>query len=298
MRPEPGAEEPRSPAALTSQLGASSLYYVVTGTLAVSTACVRLAAPCTSFFYYAVTGMLAVSALAPVLSRRVYRLHMAAGRVVEDCVIGGEQRSSPMTGGSDDEPISGIGVEAPRQTHAIERYRGRDRQQVDASRTENRLRPGPDLQRETEPALLDQQGDFPRCDGRYSDTSRSPRLLDHGPGGRAKPLVALHGPDQYVRVEQDHREADQSDAEAAGSKGSSYSSTVPRIIPMNAGSFSFDPGIGDNTATGRPRLVIVTGWPSLFISLMMRRHFALNSAAETCLAVISLSMSNVTRIYR
>ena len=89
-----------------------------------------------------------------------------------------------------------------------------------------------------------------------------------------------------MRVEQDHRRADQSDGEAAGSKGSSYRNTVPRIIPMNGGGCSSDAGIGDKTATGRPRLVTVTGRPSPFISLMMRRHLALNSVAETCLAAI------------
>lgn len=94
-----------------------------------------------------------------------------------------------------------------------------------------------------------------------------------------------------IGVEQDHRDADQSDGGAAGSNGSSYRNTVPRIIPMNGGSFSPSADTGDSTATGRPRFVIVTDPPSRFISLMMRRHLALNSAAGTCLAVIRFSPS-------
>ena len=94
-----------------------------------------------------------------------------------------------------------------------------------------------------------------------------------------------------MRIEQDHRNADQSDGGAAGSNGSSYRNTVPRIIPMNGGGFSPGPGTGDSTATGRPRFVIVTDRPSRFSSLMMRRHLALNSVAETCLATICLSPS-------
>ena len=46
-----------------------------------------------------------------------------------------------------------------------------------------------------------------------------------------------------------------------------------------------DAGAGDKIATGRPRLVIVTGSPSLPICLMMRRHVALNSAAPRILAI-------------
>ena len=106
----------------------------------------------------------------------------------------------------------------------------------------------------------------------------------HRLGPPAEPPIALRGPDQHMRIEQDHRNADQSDGGAAGSNGSSYRNTVPRIIPMNGGSFSPGAGTGDSTATGRPRFVIVTDPPSRFISLMMRRHLALNSAAGTCLA--------------
>ena len=66
---------------------------------------------------------------------------------------------------------------------------------------------------------------------------------------------------------QDHRKADQSEGEVAGSKGSSYFTTVPRINPINPECVSSDAGTGDNTATGRPRFVIVTAPPSRFISL-------------------------------
>ena len=37
-----------------------------------------------------------------------------------------------------------------------------------------------------------------------------------------------------MRIKQDHRKADQSEGEAAGSKGSSYFTTVPRITPINS----------------------------------------------------------------
>jgi len=96
-----------------------------------------------------------------------------------------------------------------------------------------------------------------------------------------------------MRIKQDHRKADQSECEVAGSKGSSYLTTVPRIIPINPERVSSGAGTGDNTATGRPRFVIVTASPSRFISLMMRRHLALNSAAGTCLVVIRSSLRGV-----
>ncbi len=67
-----------------------------------------------------------------------------------------------------------------------------------------------------------------------------------------------------MHVEQDHRNADQSDGGLAGSNGSSYRNTVPLIIPMNGGSFPSGTGTGDSTATGRPRFVIVTDPPSGF----------------------------------
>ena len=55
-----------------------------------------------------------------------------------------------------------------------------------------------------------------------------------------------------MRIKQDHRKADQSEGAGAGSKGSSYFTTVPRIIPMNAEYVSSDAGTGDSTATVSP----------------------------------------------
>ena len=75
--------------------------------------------------------------------------------------------------------------------------------------------------------------------------------------------------DNDMPLEQDYRKIDQSEGAVAGSKGSSYFTTVPRIIPMNAECVSSDAGTGDSTATGRPRFVIVTVSPSRFISLIM-----------------------------
>ena len=83
-----------------------------------------------------------------------------------------------------------------------------------------------------------------------------------------------------MRIEDDHLKADQSSAGTAGSSGSSYFSTVPRMLPMNDCVGPVDGG-NDTTATGCPRLVTVTDSPVSCISLIMRRHFALNSAAET-----------------
>ena len=97
--------------------------------------------------------------------------------------------------------------------------------------------------------------------------------------GQSEMETVFRCPDQRMRIKQDHRKADQSEGAVAGSKGSSYFTTVPRIIPMNAEYVSSDAGTGDSTATGRPRFVIVTVSPSRFISLMMRRHLALNREA-------------------
>ena len=110
----------------------------------------------------------------------------------------------------------------------------------------------------------------------------STSALGAGPESR----VVLQQPQQDVRVEQDHSAADQSDGEVAGPKGSSYLSTVPRIAPTSGPGPSFEGG-HEITATGRPRLVMVTDWPVPCNSLMMRRHFALNSAAETVLPLMN-----------
>lgn len=73
-------------------------------------------------------------------------------------------------------------------------------------------------------------------------------------------------PTQQARLKgvQNQRSASQSEGDAAGAKGSSYASAVPRTIPRKGGA-SRSTG-GDNTATGRPRLVMVTERPSLPIS--------------------------------
>lgn len=83
-------------------------------------------------------------------------------------------------------------------------------------------------------------------------------------------------PTQVVCAGDDHRVAVQSDGSAAGSKGSSYSSTEPGIAPM-IGMVPLAGGSGDNIATGRPRFVIVTGSRSLPICPITRRHFVLKS---------------------
>ena len=127
------------------------------------------------------------------------------------------------------------------------------------------------------------------------------RLFDGRPPGLAEPPNALLSSDQRVRIKRDHRTADQSDGGAAGSNGSSYRNTVPRIIPMNGGSFSPGAGTGDNTATGRPRFVIVTDPPSRFISLMMHRHPALNSAGRDlpcCHPFLPVEMPDARSMYR
>ena len=49
-------------------------------------------------------------------------------------------------------------------------------------------------------------------------------------------------------------------------------SNVPRIIPMNGRGFSPEAGTGDNTATGRPRFVIVTDPQSQLFSLDSERQ--------------------------
>ena len=74
-------------------------------------------------------------------------------------------------------------------------------------------------------------------------------------------------PTQQARLKgvQNQRSASQSEGDAAGARGSSYASTVPRIMPRKDGT-SRSTGGGDKTATGRPRLVMVTERPSLPIS--------------------------------
>ena len=61
-----------------------------------------------------------------------------------------------------------------------------------------------------------------------------------------------------MRIKQNYRKADLLEGEVAGSKGASYFTTVPRIVPIDPECVSSDAGIGDSTATGRPRFVIAT----------------------------------------
>lgn len=219
------------------------------------------------------------------LSPGVDDLNVARGRIGQDCVIGGEKRSTPSPDGGDDQTVGGVGMEATGKSYAVGHYPRLYWQQVNAGYLHHCLHPGSELHCELQTVPLDQEGDFPGCNGRDPDAVPGPRLLDGCSCGLAEPPIALRGPDQRVRIEQDHRKTDQSAGGAAGSNGSSYRNTVPRIIPMNGGSFSPGAGTGESAATGRPRFVIVTDLPSRFISLMMRRHLALNSAAGTSLAV-------------
>ena len=185
-----------------------------------------------------------------------------------------------MACSGDDEPVGGVSVEITRQAHSVQRYGRLDWQQTDTLGTECPVHPSADIQRQAQSPLFNQKSDFPRRNRRYSNAVRAPCFLNGRGRLCAETSVALDSPNQDMGVQQDQRWADQSEGIVAGAKGSSYPNTVPRIMPTNGGAFSVV-GNGDSTATGRPRLVMVTGRPSLSISLMMRRHLALKSAAET-----------------
>ena len=62
--------------------------------------------------------------------------------------------------------------------------------------------------------------------------------------------------------------------------------TDPRNMPIT-GTDSLDCGKGDNIATGRPYLVIVTGSVSSRICPIIRRHLVLNSVAVTVFTALS-----------
>ena len=174
-------------------------------------------------------------------------------------MIGGEEWSTPTTGRGDDEAIGGVGMEVAGQAHAVDRYCRLYGHQIDAGCPEYGVYPDTKLQCEMQAPLLDEEGDFPRGNGRDSDSVHTPRLLNRCACRLSETPVVFCSPDQHVCVEQQgHRKADQSDGEVAGSKGSSYFNTVPRSIPMKGGGFSSGAGTGDRTATGRPRFVIVT----------------------------------------
>jgi len=77
-----------------------------------------------------------------------------------------------------------------------------------------------------------------------------------------------------------------------------YIEQLKSFIRIPSVSTGADGDTGDSTATGRPLLVIITWRPSLFISLMMRRHRALNSAAGTCRDSISTPTPKHIQVYR
>ena len=138
------------------------------------------------------------------------------------------------------------------QTHAVDHNHGLDGYQMNSRQGQCDVNPEPDVMTQPQPPLLHEQGDFPRRDRRNRNPVCLGCLLYESPRCFPESLVIGYCPDQNMGVEDDHRLAAQSDGSAAGSKGSSYSSTEPGIAPM-IGMVPLAGGSGDNIATGRPR---------------------------------------------
>ena len=203
--------------------------------------------------------------------------------ISDDRRVGRNQTATPTPGGCDNHPVSRVGVKRTRQPRAIKGNRRFNRQQPHARGSESDIEPFCHLTRQAKTALFHQQGNLPWRDRRDAHLIVSPRIDDDALCVCTQLCVVIHHPYQDVGVQNDHRPAAQSDGSAAGRNGSSYASTEPRNTPR-IGGFSSVRGAGESTATARPRLVMVTGSPSSRISLIRRRHLALNSAAPTIFA--------------
>ena len=183
-------------------------------------------------------------------------------------------------------------MEFSGQTHAVDHDHGFYGNQMNSRQGQCDVNPEPDVMTQPQPPLLHEQGDFPRRDRRNRNPVCLGCLFYEVPRRLPESLVIGNCPDQNMGVEDDHRLAAQSDGSAAGSKGSSYSSTEPGIAPM-IGMVPLAGGSGDNIATGRPRFVIVTGSRSLPICPITRRHLALKSVTA-----IFFNVSPASTMYR
>ena len=110
-------------------------------------------------------------------------------------------------------------MEAARQAHAVYRNGRFDGYQMDARQVERGVDPDPDVAPETQATPFGQQGDLPGRNGRDADAVRASRLFAGGAGGASKTRVVVDRPDQYMRIEDDHRVAAQLDGSVAGEKG-------------------------------------------------------------------------------
>ena len=90
---------------------------------------------------------------------------MPCGRVFQDGGIRGNECSSPMPRGSNQESIGGIGMELPRQAYAIQRDHRFDRTQIDSRRAERPIYPNANIHRQPQPALVNEERDLPRRNG-------------------------------------------------------------------------------------------------------------------------------------
>ena len=90
---------------------------------------------------------------------------------------------------------------------------------MDAGQIERGVDPDRGITSETQAPLRRQQDDFPGRDGRDGDAVRASHLFDAGTSNASKAGVAVDHPDQYVRINDNHRAAFQSDGSAADAKG-------------------------------------------------------------------------------
>ena len=189
-----------------------------------------------------------------------------------------------------DQPVRGVGMKGARQPCAIQGNPGFNWQEPHTRGSERGIEPFGHLSRQAQTPLFHQQGNFPRRNRQDTHFVILPGIDNDAPRLRPQLRVVVHHPYQNVGVENNHRAAAQSVGSAAARNGSSYASTEPRKAPRS-GAFSSDCGAGVSTATARPRFVIVIGSPSSCISLIRRRHLALNSAAPTVFVTVRTRIS-------
>ena len=174
---------------------------------------------------------------------------MTLSGVFENLGVGCHESGRPVPRRPDQEPVRRIRMEIARKSDRIQSDCRFDGTQIDTRCAERPVDPNADIHRQLQPSFHREQRDFPRGDRRYANPVRESLRLDASLGLRAEPRRTLDQPDQYMRVEDDHRRADQSSGEAAGSNGSSYLITDPRMLPKIGFAGSADGG-KDTTATG------------------------------------------------
>lgn len=147
--------------------------------------------------------------------------HVTLLCVAQYSLVRRHQSATGRAGRRDDETVSGIGVEDTRKQDTVDGDRGCDRRQTNARKPERLMDPLAHWPTKRNSSLLDEERNFPRRDCGDVHAACRGGAADCVPHPGFQPLIAVHQPDEDVRIEDDQWLAFHSLGSSAGEKGSS-----------------------------------------------------------------------------